>query len=648
MGGTVTGPASSTDTAIARWNGTSGTVIQDSTVTIDGSGNFSGVAALNNGATATTQSQGDNSTNIATTAYVDTGLSGLSLNSLSDVITDYPNDNMFLGQGGGAALTTGDGNTGLGLNSMAALTSGGNNTALGFASLQHLTTGNGNVALGAAAGVALTTGQGNVAVGDDALSNATTPEGNIAIGSEAGISLVTGDRNICIGETADAANGVTYSVAIGFQTTALSSNSVAVGTDAGIGSGITNATAIGYQANVTSSNTVQIGNSSVTAVYFGSSGTTLGTDLALAGNPTTTTQSSSDNSTKVATTAFVQTAVSAITAGLDSRPSCRVATTAALTATYSNGSSGVGATLTNSGTKAAISIDGVALSTNDRVLVKNQSTAAQNGIYTVTTVGSGSVNWVLTRATDFNTASAEGVVEGAFTVIEEGTTQFGTLWIETGEGPFTIGTTAITFTQLQVTNVNLTNGDILVGNASNIAAAVSMSGDVTITNAGVTSIKSSVALAGSPTTTTQTAGDNSTKIATTAFVTSAVSGGSVTAATQSDQETGTSTTTYVSPGRQQYHQSAAKFWIQLDGSDTTINASYNVTSSSHDGTGTGTVTIATDFSSSSWCCLTAAASTFGGAQLLTRAAGSMSWNTRTSAGALVNITDVDMAGFGDQ
>ncbi|MGB9067364.1 MAG: hypothetical protein WCC21_02235 [Candidatus Acidiferrales bacterium] len=57
----------------------------------------------------------------------------------------------------------------------------------------------------------------------------------------------------------------------------------------------------------------------------------------------------------------------------------------------------------------------------------------------------------------------------------------------------------------------------MVGDASNIGADVAMSGDVTITNAGVTSIKSSVGLAGSPTTTTQSAGDNSTKIATTAY-----------------------------------------------------------------------------------------------------------------------------------
>jgi hypothetical protein len=64
----VTGPASSTDTAIARWNGTSGTVIQDSTVTIDASGNLGGVAAIKDGATATMQALGDTSERLATNA----------------------------------------------------------------------------------------------------------------------------------------------------------------------------------------------------------------------------------------------------------------------------------------------------------------------------------------------------------------------------------------------------------------------------------------------------------------------------------------------------------------------------------------------------------------------------------------------------
>ena len=73
-----------------------------------------------------------------------------------------------------------------------------------------------------------------------------------------------------------------------------------------------------------------------------------------------------------------------------------------------------------------------------------------------------------------------------------------------------------------------------------------------------------------------------------------------TAAAQSDQETGTSTTTYVSPGRQQYHPSAAKCWGKFTANSTTIEASYNITSVADTGTGVMTVTIATDFSGIDW------------------------------------------------
>jgi hypothetical protein len=70
------------------------------------------------------------------------------------------------------------------------------------------------------------------------------------------------------------------------------------------------------------------------------------------------------------------------------------------------------------------------------------------------------------------------------------------------------------------------------------------------------------------------------------------------AAAQSDQETATSTTTFVSPGRQQYHPSAAKAWVKFTTvTSTAILASYNITSIADNGTGDTTITIATDFSS---------------------------------------------------
>lgn len=69
---------------------------------------------------------------------------------------------------------------------------------------------------------------------------------------------------------------------------------------------------------------------------------------------------------------------------------------------------------------------------------------------------------------------------------------------------------------------SLSAGNVLLGNASNVPTSTPISGDVTISSTGVTAIKSNVALAGSPTTTTQTAGTNDTTLATTAFVSAAV------------------------------------------------------------------------------------------------------------------------------
>ena len=137
--------------------------------------------------------------------------------------------------------------------------------------------------------------------------------------------------------------------------------------------------------------------------------------------------------------------VDQVAQGLDTKPSTRVATTANLTATYSNGTAGVGATLTNSGTQAALTIDGVTMVAADRVLVKDQSTAAQNGIYVVTNIGSGSTNWILTRATpEDQPAELSG---GAFVFVEDGTANANNGYVFTHTGNPTFGTTALDVAQ---------------------------------------------------------------------------------------------------------------------------------------------------------------------------------------------------------
>jgi len=143
-------------------------------------------------------------------------------------------------------------------------------------------------------------------------------------------------------------------------------------------------------------------------------------------------------------------------AGIHYHTPCRVEAPSNLTAAYDNGTSGVGATLTNSGTQAALVIDGVTLSTSDRVLIYNQTNAAHNGIYTVTNTGSASTNWVLTRATDadsYGASDPDALGEGDAFFISEGDTGAGELYVMNTSGTITFGTTNITFTVIAETAV---------------------------------------------------------------------------------------------------------------------------------------------------------------------------------------------------
>jgi len=119
-----------------------------------------------------------------------------------------------------------------------------------------------------------------------------------------------------------------------------------------------------------------------------------------------------------------------------------------LAGTYNNGSSGVGATLTNNSTQVALLIDGVTLSTNDRVLIYNQTDATENGVYTVTNTGSASTNWVLTRATDADSSgigTSDALDEGSYFYVDEGNTGAGESYVCNVSGLITFGTTEITF-----------------------------------------------------------------------------------------------------------------------------------------------------------------------------------------------------------
>ena len=138
-----------------------------------------------------------------------------------------------------------------------------------------------------------------------------------------------------------------------------------------------------------------------------------------------------------------------IASGINFHQAVRLATTTALSAnTYNNGSSGVGATLT-ANANGALSIDGVAVVVGNRVLIKNEATQANNGVYTVTQVGDGSTPYILTRATDFDSAGTgvDQIDAGDFFLVTAGSTQSNTSWVQQTPLPITVGTTALVFTQ---------------------------------------------------------------------------------------------------------------------------------------------------------------------------------------------------------
>jgi hypothetical protein len=158
--------------------------------------------------------------------------------------------------------------------------------------------------------------------------------------------------------------------------------------------------------------------------------------------------------------------VDAVKTGLDIKDSVSVATTADLAYTYNNGTAGVGATLTAGG-NGAVTIDGVALIADMRVLVKTQDDAEENGIYYVSTAGAVSATLVLTRTTDTDTAAE--LTGGSFTFVEQGTVGSENGYVFTHNGEPTLGTTNLTVAQFSGAG-QVVAGDGLTKSANTINA----------------------------------------------------------------------------------------------------------------------------------------------------------------------------------
>ena len=270
--------------------------------------------------------------------------------------------------------------------------------------------------------------------------------GNLTINTDK-FTVTSGEGNTAIAGTLAVTNAATFSSSLEVDGQLKADGNVILGDNASDTITVTGTATFGQSADfdggftIAGSQTVDVGGNKITNV----------------GTPVQSTDAANKDY------------VDAVKQALDIKDPVRVATTANLGAIYNNGTSGVGATLTGS-SNGAISVDGVSPTTNDRILVKNQSTATQTGIYKVTTVGDVSNAFVLTRTTD-NDSSSE-MTGGCFTFVEEGTTNADSGFVLSNvTGSATLGSTSLNFTQFSGAG-SITAGDGLGKTGNTMAVNV--------------------------------------------------------------------------------------------------------------------------------------------------------------------------------
>jgi hypothetical protein len=282
------------------------------------------------------------------------------------------------------------------------------------------------------------------AQGNTGITGATGAQGNTGITGSTGPTGAQGNTGITGTTGPTGPSGVTNATApvtynSGTNTVALnigtglttSSSNLVVDTTT-IQTRVTNVsdTEIGYLDGVTSAIQTQIDDK------LSKTGGTMTGALTLSGAPT--------SDLHAATKLYVD----GIASGINFHKSVRIATVSNWSAVYNNGTNGYGATLTASINQSINPADGVTLAVGDRILIKSQTDAKQNGIYEVTNIGSGSSKWIVTRAADDDNNPNGEVAGGDFTFVTEGSTNANTGFIlSSPTGTAVLGTDNLVYTQ---------------------------------------------------------------------------------------------------------------------------------------------------------------------------------------------------------
>ena len=352
----------------------------------------------------------------------------------------------------GGTLNVAHGGTG-------ATTASGARTNLGLGTISTQDANNVSITGGTITGIT------DLAVADGGTGASNAPDARTNLGAAASATTITagtgltggGDlsanRTISIANTTvtsgsygSASQTLTATVNQQGQLTALASTPIAIANTQVSGLGT---------LSTQNANSVAITGGSINGTTVGAATPSTGafTSVAMTSGTVTTTPASA---TDIANKQYVDTLISS---GITYHAPVKYevpSTTGNLNATYNNGTAGVGATLTNAGTLTAFTPDGVVAQAGDRILIYNQTNAFENGVYVVTTVGSGSVAWVLTRASDADTyalKSPNSLGEGDAFFIQSGNTGAGETYVCNTQGTITFGTTPITFVQVSAAQV---------------------------------------------------------------------------------------------------------------------------------------------------------------------------------------------------
>ena len=351
--------------------------------------------------------------------------------------------NIAVGFNALAANTTGIENSAVGYNALAANTTGFQNSAVGYNALQSNTNGNGNIAIGFGALTGNTGGSYNVGIGPNALYTNNNGIDNNAIGQGALYNNTTGSNNNGFGEHAMRYNTIgSYNVGIGLNagTSNPGSNGAQnnnnctflgmnTGTNIYGATGYTYSVALGAGAIITASNQIMLGTTGEQVVVPGT--LTLNNPVSLPDGSTGYTQPPGNNSTKIATTAFVQGALLTGPTGSTGETGATGATgsTGETGATGATGSTGeTGATgpsyfvgdATNLSYGGNLSIGGNlgvtgTLTLNNAVALPNASTAITQ------TLGDNTTNVATTAFVIANAGGGGGVYTQLYTIAHSAT-----------------------------------------------------------------------------------------------------------------------------------------------------------------------------------------------------------------------------------